>query len=98
LSANLDEKVFDDAEELVLDRAPNRHLAFGVGPHRCIGLHMARALFQIMMREVLRRIPDYQIDTEATRFYQGNPELTGVVTMPTTFTPGAITGRSEAPF
>jgi cytochrome P450 len=98
LSANLDEKVFDDAEELVLDRAPNRHLAFGVGAHRCIGMHMARALFQIMMREVLRRIPDYQIDTEATRFYQGNPELTGVVTMPTTFTPGAITGRSEPPF
>ncbi len=98
LSANLDEKVFEDAEELVLDRAPNRHLAFGIGPHRCIGLHMARALFQIMMREVLSRIPDYQIDTEATRFYQGNPELTGVVTMPTTFTPGAVTGRSEAPF
>jgi len=46
----------------------------------------------------LRRIPDYQIDTEATRFYQGNPELTGVVTMPTTFTPATVTGRSEAPF
>jgi cytochrome P450 len=98
LSANLDDRVFDRPEELVLDRAPNRHLAFGIGAHRCIGMHMARALFQIMMREILRRIPDYRIDLEATRFYQANPELTGVVTMPATFTPGPAVGRSAPPF
>jgi cytochrome P450 len=98
LSANLDDTVFDRPEELVLDRAPNRHLAFGIGAHRCIGMHMARALFQIMMREILRRIPDYRIDLEATRFYQANPELTGVVTMPATFTPGPPVGRPDPPF
>lgn len=98
LSANLDEQKFDAPEELVLDRVPNPHLAFGVGAHRCIGMHLARTLFRIMMNEVLARIPDYRIDREATRFYEGNPELTGVVTMPATFGPGAATGPQERPF
>ncbi|MHB1712252.1 MAG: cytochrome P450 [Acidimicrobiales bacterium] len=98
LSANLDESEFTSPEELVLDRAPNRHLAFGVGAHRCIGMHLARSLFRIMMNEVLSRIPDYRVDRGATRFYEGNPELTGVVTMPATFTPGNPAGPSERPF
>jgi len=92
LSANFDESVFDRPEEVVLDRSPNPHLAFGVGPHRCIGMHLARALFTDMVREVLSRIPDYEVDREATRFYQGNPELAGVVTMPVTFAPARPVG------
>jgi cytochrome P450 len=98
LSANLDEKAFDRADELVLDRAPNRHLAFGAGPHQCIGMHLARALVRIMLREVLQRIPDYRVDRAATTFYEGNPALNGVITMPATFTPGGAAGPSEAPF
>jgi cytochrome P450 len=97
LSANFDEKVFDRPDDLILDRAPNPHLAFGVGPHRCIGMHVARAMFQVLMREVLKRIPDYQVDRDATRFYRGNPELAGVVTMPARFTPGPVVGV-ERPF
>ena len=76
---------------------PNPHLAFGVGPHRCIGMHLARTMFAVLMGEILTRIPDYQVDHEATRFYQGNPELAGVVTMPATFTPGPAVGV-ERPF
>ncbi|MHB1518860.1 MAG: cytochrome P450 [Acidimicrobiales bacterium] len=97
LSANFDEKMFDRPEEVVLDRSPNPHLAFGVGPHRCIGMHIARAMFVAMMREVLTRIPDYRVDREATSFYRGNPELAGVVTMPIDFTPGPTVGV-ERPF
>jgi cytochrome P450 len=97
LSANFDEKVFDRPDEVILDRTPNPHMAFGVGSHRCIGMHIARALFEVMMREVLTRIPDYVVDREATEFYKGNPELTGVVTMPVTFTPGRSVGV-ERPF
>lgn len=97
LSANFDEKVFDRPDQLILDRAPNPHLAFGVGPHRCIGMHLARAMFQVLMSEVLKRIPDYQVDRDATRFYRGNPELAGVVTMPARFTPGPVVGV-ERPF
>jgi cytochrome P450 len=98
LSANRDERAFDCPDDVVLDREPNPHLAFGVGPHRCIGSHMARTLFQVMMREVLSRIPDYQVDRAATRFYRGNPELAGVVQMPATFSPGARRGPSTRPF
>jgi cytochrome P450 len=98
LSANRDESVFDRADQVVLDRAPNPHLAFGVGPHRCIGMHMARTMFQVLLTEVLARIPDYAVDGEATRFYAGNPELNGVVSMPVTFTPGPRVGPRQRPF
>jgi cytochrome P450 len=98
LSANRDERVFDNPDEVVLDRTPNPHLAFGIGPHRCIGMHMARTMFQVLVTEVLERIPDYQIDESATRLYTGNPELNGVVTMPATFTPGSRLGPDERPF
>lgn len=97
LGANFDPALFDDPDEVDIDRSPNPHLAFGVGAHRCIGLHVARALFDVMMREVLGRIPDYEIDRAATQFYQGNPELYGVVTMPATFTPGEPVG-ADRPF
>jgi cytochrome P450 len=98
LAANRDPKAFERPDEVVLDREVNPHLAFGVGPHRCIGLHMARTLFQVMVAEVLARIPDYQVDRDATRFYEANPELAGVVQMPATFTPGPRTGPQERPF
>jgi cytochrome P450 len=98
LSANLDPRVFDDPDEVVLDRAPNPHLAFGSGPHRCIGMHMARAMFQVLVREVLDRIPDYRVDEGATRPYSGNPELNGLVRMPATFTAGPRLGPAERPF
>ncbi|HEV7759648.1 MAG TPA: cytochrome P450 [Acidimicrobiales bacterium] len=98
LSANRDPAVFACPDDVVLDREANPHLAFGVGPHRCIGSHMARTLFQVLLREVLTRIPDYAVDRGATRFYQGNPELNGVVRMPARFTPGARTGPDQPPF
>jgi cytochrome P450 len=98
LSANRDERAFDRPDEVVLDRAPNPHLAFGLGAHRCIGMHLARTMFQVLVREVLDRIPDYRIDRQSTRFYDGNPELNGVVRMPATFTPGERAGPPDRPF
>ena len=98
LSANRDEAVFDRADEVVIDREVNPHVAFGVGPHRCIGMHLARTMFKVLLGAVLARLPDYRVDREATRFYAGNPELNGVVTMPATFTPGPRVGPSERPF
>jgi cytochrome P450 len=98
LSANRDERAFDRPDEVVLDRAPNPHLAFGLGAHRCIGMHLARTMFQVLVREVLDRIPDYEVDRAATRFYDGNPELNGVVRMPATFTPGERAGPADRPF
>jgi cytochrome P450 len=98
LSANHDESQFDRPGEVVLERSPNKHLGFGIGPHRCIGMHLARMQFQVMMRAVLDRLPDYELDLDATRFYEGNPTLAGVVSMPSTFTPGPRKGTGRRPF
>jgi len=98
LSANRDARFFDRPDEVVLDRAVNPHLAFGVGPHRCIGLHMARTMFQVLLSRVLARLSDYAVDREATLFYAGNPELNGVVRMPATFTPAPLAGPADRPF
>ena len=62
IGANRDPKAFDRADELVIDRDPNHHLAFGLGGHRCIGMHLARTETEVMLREVLTRIPDFEID------------------------------------
>ncbi len=97
LAADHDPAMFPEPDAVDVDRSPNPHLAFGVGAHRCIGLHVARVLFEVMMREVLTRIPDYVVDYDGTKYYQGNPKLYGVVTMPVTFAPGQPIG-ADRPF
>ncbi len=97
LSANRDERTFPDADDVVLDRAPNPHLAFGVGAHRCIGMHVARSTFRILVREVLDRIPDYQV-AEPVQHYAGNPMLNGLVALPVSFTAGPRLGPPSRPF
>ena len=42
-AANFDEEIFDDPTEFRIDRKPNRHLAFGTGPHQCLGTASSRA-------------------------------------------------------
>ena len=54
-SANRDESEFDHADELRLDRKPNRHVAFGHGPHTCVGAPMARLVLQIGLECVVDR-------------------------------------------
>ncbi len=52
---------FPQADEVVLDRAVNNHAAFGLGPHRCLGSHLARRELRVAIEEWHRRIPDYRI-------------------------------------
>ncbi|WP_445159776.1 cytochrome P450 [Mycobacterium sp. Dal123C01] len=92
LAANHDDKEFERPDEIILDRTPNRHLAFGLGPHRCIGSHLARFMSEVMVRAVLDRIPDYEVDVQNVRQYVGNPSMTGLGELPVTFTPGAKRG------
>jgi cytochrome P450 len=89
LSANHDEQEFDRPDEIILDRTPNRHLAFGLGPHRCIGSHLARLMSEVMVKAVLDRIPDYRVDLDGVYQYLGNPSMTGLGKLPVTFTPGS---------
>jgi cytochrome P450 len=98
LSANHDESVFPDADQIVIDRADNRHLAFGLGGHRCIGSHVARAQARVIIGEVLRRIPDYVVDVDRFEPYPDSPLMTGVGKMPVTFTPAAREGDGTQPF
>ncbi|GIT01355.1 MAG: hypothetical protein CM1200mP26_30670 [Acidimicrobiales bacterium] len=72
VSANHDPEVFEQADEVVIDRSINRHLAFGLGGHRCIGAQVARMEAEVMFRDVLNRIPDYVIDEDLFRPYPGN--------------------------
>ena len=60
-SANRDDSRFDHADELNFDRARNPHAAFGLGPHRCIGLHFARLQIEIAFSELLSRVTNLRI-------------------------------------
>jgi cytochrome P450 len=64
MAANHDPAEFQDPEDLIFDRSPNRHLSFGLGPHRCIGAHLARLQLRIVLGELLRRIPEFEVDRE----------------------------------
>ena len=95
LAANHDEQEFERPDEILLDRAPNRHVAFGLGPHRCIGSHLARLMSAVMVKAVLERIPDYRVDRGGVQEYLGNPSMTGLSKLPVTFTPGVTRGTSR---
>jgi cytochrome P450 len=95
LAANHDEQEFERPDEILLDRAPNRHVAFGLGPHRCIGSHLARLMSAVMVKAVLERIPDYRVDRGGVQEYLGNPSMTGLGKLPVTFTPGTSRGTAR---
>jgi cholest-4-en-3-one 26-monooxygenase len=60
-SANRDEDVFENPDELILDRDPNPHLAFGIGPHFCLGANLARMEVKTVFQELFRRLPDITV-------------------------------------
>jgi cytochrome P450 len=60
-SADTDDAEFADAQLVDFERARNRHVAFGAGPHRCLGSHLARMELEVALEEWHRRVPDYAI-------------------------------------
>jgi cytochrome P450 len=86
--ANHDPAEFDQPDEIVLDRFPNRHTSFGVGGHRCIGSSIARVEFEVMLAQFLSRIPEYDVDFGSARRYPSVGQLNGFITLPITFEPG----------
>jgi cytochrome P450 len=91
-AANRDPAVFDEPDEAKLDRFPNPHTSFGLGIHRCIGSNLARSWFQLMLRGVLDRMPDYTIDRGAARRNHSIGIINGFINMPATFTPSEPRG------
>jgi cytochrome P450 len=96
-AANRDPKEFPDADRFVPDRSPNRHIGFGSGIHTCIGQHIARYDFQVMLRAVLERMPDYVIDEADCPPIENQATVAGYLKMPATFPPGARLGDAELP-
>jgi cytochrome P450 len=91
-AANRDPAIFDEPGEAKLDRFPNPHASFGLGIHRCIGSHFARSWFQLMLRGVLERMPDYTIDRAAAQRNHSIGIINGFINMPATFTPSQPRG------
>jgi cytochrome P450 len=60
-SANRDERVFADPYRFDVGRAPNRHLAFGHGPHYCIGAPLARIALRAFYTELVRRVGSFEL-------------------------------------
>lgn len=80
-SANRDPEQFPDPDRLDLGRIENRHLAFGWGPHFCLGAAVARAEAQIAFSTLLRRFPDFGGDP-ATATWRPSMVLRGLTRLP----------------
>lgn len=61
IAVNRDPKQFDDPDAIDFTRENNRHLTFGVGPHRCVGSHLARLELRVVLEEFHSRIPHYRL-------------------------------------
>lgn len=64
-AADTDEREFPDPDEVDFEREPNRHIAFGAGPHRCLGSHLARLELRVALEEFHARVPEYTVPPEA---------------------------------
>ena len=80
-SANRDPAQFDRAGEVVIDREVNRHAAFGLGIHRCVGSHLARMELRVALEVWLERIPEFTLhDPSAVTWSAG--QIRGPRTLP----------------
>ena len=71
-AANRDPEAFPDADEFIIDRAENRHAAFGLGIHRCLGSNLARLELSVAIERWMARVPDFILeDPTAVRWAPG---------------------------
>jgi cytochrome P450 len=84
-SANRDEDVFTRADVFDVRRRPNEHLAFGIGEHFCLGANLARMELHEILRELLARVPDMELDAPIRRLRSNF--INGVKEMRVRFTP-----------
>ncbi|MFM7064029.1 MAG: cytochrome P450 [Actinomycetes bacterium] len=87
-AANRDHEAFERADEVLIDREQNRHLAFGLGIHRCIGSNLARMELTVAVEEWLRRFPEFEVaDPDGVRWSTG--QVRGPRTLPLLVQEGA---------
>jgi cytochrome P450 len=63
-AANRDPAVFANPDQFDVARAPNKHLGFGVGPHQCLGMNLARMELEASLRSLLKRYPRLTLDPD----------------------------------
>jgi len=86
-AANRDPSAFERADEVVIDRKRNRHIAFGVGIHRCAGSNLARMEMEIAIGTWFRHIPEFELeDPAAVRWIGG--QVRGPREVPVVFPAG----------
>ncbi len=87
-SGNRDERVFEKADELHVDRDPNDHVAFGgYGAHSCLGSSLARLELRVMFEELLARLPDMELATREPLPLRPSNFIVGIEHMPVRFEP-----------
>ena len=84
-AANRDPEVFPDPDTVIIDRAHNRHVAFGIGIHRCAGSNLARMEMQVALSVFLERIPEFELDDTAPVTWCGG-QVRGPRSIPLVFT------------
>jgi cytochrome P450 family 142 subfamily A polypeptide 1 len=85
-SANRDADVFEDPDAFHLDRSPNLHLAFGTGPHFCLGANLARTEIRILLEELFTRLPDIHVPEGVEAERGANALVTTIQHLPVEFT------------
>jgi hypothetical protein len=80
-AANRDPDAFPEADTVVIDRAQNRHAAFGLGIHRCAGSNLARMELRVAIQEWLVAIPEFRLDDGAEVTWAGG-QVRGPRTIP----------------
>ncbi len=86
-AANRDPAVFDEPDRVEVTRDARPHVAFGFGPHRCIGAALARATFDGVLDAVLDTIGDYVVDVEKASRYPRVGAVNGWERLPARFSP-----------
>jgi cytochrome P450 len=87
MSANRDPAQFENPDEFRIDRARNKHVAFGYGIHTCVGAPLARLEMRVSLEQLLARIPDLELTGEKPVRYFGGAGATYLESLPVRFTP-----------
>ena len=86
ISANRDEKVFAQPHEFDIRRSPNQHVAFGFGPHFCLGSSLARLEIKVMLTELITRLPGLRLaDPAMVPTYSHSSFVRGIQSLPVVF-------------
>ena len=87
-SANRDEDVFDEPFRFDVERSPNEHVAFGFGPHFCLGASLARLEIEVMLDELTKRLPDLRLaDPDAPVELRPANFVSGLEQLPVAYSP-----------